>query len=75
LDNGAVTRQLVGVDSPDGKPIRAPRRTFPGFDWTEQQERGGREGDGRPVVLKGVDPDDAEAALMTWLESVGLLGD
>lgn len=71
---GTVTRQLVGVDDPSGNPIAAPRRTFPGLDWSEAQEHGGREGKGRPVVLT-FDPDEAQEALLSWLESVGLLGD
>lgn len=75
LSDGAVVRQLVGVDTPGGDPIAAARRTFPSLNWAEEQERGGREGKGRPVVLKVSDPADAEGALMTWLESVELLGD
>jgi hypothetical protein len=71
LADGVVTRQLVGIDDPSGTPIAAPRRTFPGLDWSEQQERGGVAGKGRPVVLQ-FDQDEAEAALMTWLEAVGL---
>jgi hypothetical protein len=68
----AVTRQLVGVDDPTGNPIAAPHRTFAFLDWTEQQERGGREGKGRLVVLKVSGPADAEAALLGWLKGVGL---
>jgi hypothetical protein len=73
LTGGIVTLELVGVDDPTGNPIRAPRRTFKGMCWDEIQAHGGRNGDGRPVVLQGVaGPDDAEPALLSWLESVGL---
>jgi hypothetical protein len=71
LADGVVTRQLVGVDDPSGTPFPSAQRTFRWLDWSEQQERGGVQGTGGPVVLK-VD-DDAEAALLSWLESVRLI--
>lgn len=73
LSGGIVTRQLVRIDDLTGNAVPAPRCTFPGMRWDEEQEHGGREGDGRPVVLAVSDPDDAEAALLSWLEDVGLL--
>jgi hypothetical protein len=72
LDNGAVTRQLVNIVDRAGFPVPAPRRTFPGLNWDEEQEHGGQDGTGAPVVLKVADRADAEAALLGWLESVGL---
>jgi hypothetical protein len=73
LIGGIVTLELVGIDDPTGNPIRAPRRTFKGMCWDEIQAHGGRDGTGRPVVLAVSAPDDAEAALLSWLEDVGLL--
>jgi hypothetical protein len=71
--DGCVTRQLVGIDDVAGSPIPSPRRTFPGLNWAEEQERGGRQGQGRPVVLQ-VAPDEEPAdVLRSWLEDVGLL--
>jgi hypothetical protein len=79
LADGVVTRQLVGVDDPSGTPFPRAQRVFRWFNWTEEQERGGRDGTGRPVVLVAdaegrlTSHDDAEAALLSWLESVGLI--
>jgi hypothetical protein len=67
--DGAVTLQLVAILDVMGEPVGSPRRTFPDMDWSEQQERGGAEGTGRRVVLKG---NLDEARLLSWLESVGL---
>jgi hypothetical protein len=68
--DGAVTRQLVGLRDLLGEPVGSPRRTFAWMDWSEQQERGGRDGDGRRVVLRG---DLDEGRLLSWLEGVGLI--
>jgi hypothetical protein len=70
--DGVVTRQLVGLDDPTGNPVAAPRRTFPGLNWAEEQEHGGREGKGRPVVLDCDPAEPAEPVLLSWLEAVGL---
>jgi hypothetical protein len=69
--DGCCTRQLVGVDDPSGTPFPSAQRVFRWFNWSEEQERDGRDGTGGPVVL--VADDDPEAALLTWLESVGLI--
>jgi hypothetical protein len=68
--DGTTTRQLTGLRDVLGELVNG--RRFAWMNWQEQQERGGRDGTGRPVVLKLAGRDDAEAALLTWLESVGL---
>jgi hypothetical protein len=70
--DGVVTRQLVGLDDVTGVPVAAPRRSFAWMNWREEQERGGREGMGRPVVLDCDPAEPAEPVLLTWLEAVGL---
>jgi hypothetical protein len=68
--DGAVTRQLTGLRDVLGELVNS--RTFAWMNWREEQERGGVQGTGRPVVLLVAGRDDAEAALLSWLESVGL---
>jgi len=70
--DGAVTRELVDLLDRSGEPIPAPRRAFAFLDWSEQQEHGGRQGTGRPVVLACDPAEPAEPVLLTWLERVGL---